>query len=196
MGKNDKIKIKELTAKEKLFCLEYLKDFNATQAATRAGYSEKSAKEIGYENLTKPHIQFHLYTVMQKVFSKAEDKVTKIIQELELIAFSDIADVIDWDQSVTHTNWETGAKTKKRAINLKSKKELGEKSRFISEISESETMYDIKRKVKLYDKLKAIELLGKYHKIFADRVEHSNPDGTLKPLVQIFIPDNGRDKNE
>lgn len=35
---------------------EYLVDLNATQAAIRAGYSEKTAKEIGCENLTKPHI--------------------------------------------------------------------------------------------------------------------------------------------
>lgn len=45
-----------LTAKQKAFCEEYLIDLNATQAAIRAGYSEKTAKEIGCENLTKPNI--------------------------------------------------------------------------------------------------------------------------------------------
>lgn len=47
----------KLTDKQELFAREYLKDLNATQAAIRAGYSEKTAKEMGYENLTKPHIQ-------------------------------------------------------------------------------------------------------------------------------------------
>lgn len=47
---------KKLTAKETLFCKEYLVDLNATQAAIRAGYSKNSAKEIGHENLTKPHL--------------------------------------------------------------------------------------------------------------------------------------------
>lgn len=47
----------KLTDKQELFAREYLKDLNATQAAIRAGYSEKTAKETGYENLTKPHIQ-------------------------------------------------------------------------------------------------------------------------------------------
>jgi len=47
---------KKLTAKQELFVQEYLVDLNATQAAIRAGYSENAAKEIGYENLTKPHI--------------------------------------------------------------------------------------------------------------------------------------------
>ncbi|WNS74245.1 terminase small subunit [Bacillus sp. DTU_2020_1000418_1_SI_GHA_SEK_038] len=46
----------KLTDKQELFVQEYLLDLNATQAAIRAGYSKISAKEIGYENLTKPHI--------------------------------------------------------------------------------------------------------------------------------------------
>ena len=46
----------KLTAKQELFCYEYLKDLNATAASIRAGYSEKTAKEIGCENLTKPNI--------------------------------------------------------------------------------------------------------------------------------------------
>ena len=51
-----KSKAKKLTAKQQLFCHEYLIDLNATQAAIRAGYSKKTAKEIGCENLTKPDI--------------------------------------------------------------------------------------------------------------------------------------------
>ena len=46
-----------LTPKQSRFIEEYLIDLNATQAAIRAGYSTKVAKEIGYENLTKPHIR-------------------------------------------------------------------------------------------------------------------------------------------
>src|SRR5690349_10894554 len=47
----------KLTAKEEKFCHEYIKDFNATQAAIRAGYSKGTARQIGYENLTKPYIK-------------------------------------------------------------------------------------------------------------------------------------------
>jgi len=43
----------KLTEKQKRFCDEYLTDMNATQAAIRAGYSKKTAKQIGQENLTK-----------------------------------------------------------------------------------------------------------------------------------------------
>jgi phage terminase small subunit len=51
-----KSKNEKLTDKQKRFCEEYLIDLNATQAAIRAGYSAKTAKSIGQENLTKPDI--------------------------------------------------------------------------------------------------------------------------------------------
>lgn len=46
-----------LTAKQKRFCTEYLIDLNATQAAIRAGYSEKTAYSVGNENLKKPEVK-------------------------------------------------------------------------------------------------------------------------------------------
>lgn len=46
-----------LTDKQAAFCREYLIDLNGTQAAIRAGYSEKTAKDIAAENLAKPNIQ-------------------------------------------------------------------------------------------------------------------------------------------
>ncbi len=46
-----------LTPKQERFVAEYLIDLNATQAAIRAGYSVKTAKEIGAENLTKPAVK-------------------------------------------------------------------------------------------------------------------------------------------
>ena len=48
---------KELTAKQERFVNEYLVDLNASKAAIRAGYSEKSAYSIGQENLCKPEIR-------------------------------------------------------------------------------------------------------------------------------------------
>lgn len=50
----------KLTAKQQRFCDEYLIDLNATQAAIRAGYSEKTAKQIGNENLTKPDLKEYI----------------------------------------------------------------------------------------------------------------------------------------
>lgn len=55
-----------LTAKQKMFCQEYLIDLNATQAAIRAGYSKDTAKEIGYENLTKPYVSDFLQSLLNE----------------------------------------------------------------------------------------------------------------------------------
>lgn len=49
-----------MTPKQKLFCDEYLIDLNGTQAAIRAGYSEKTAKQIGVENLSKPVLRSYI----------------------------------------------------------------------------------------------------------------------------------------
>lgn len=50
----------KLTAKQQRFCDEYLIDLNATQAAIRAGYSEKNARNIASENLAKPNIKEYI----------------------------------------------------------------------------------------------------------------------------------------
>ena len=49
-----------MTAKQRRFCDEYLIDLNATQAAIRAGYSKKTAKQIGQENLSKPDLKSYI----------------------------------------------------------------------------------------------------------------------------------------
>lgn len=55
-----------LTVKQAKFALELNIDFNATQATIRAGYSEESASEIGYENLRKPQIEKAIAKLLQE----------------------------------------------------------------------------------------------------------------------------------
>ena len=75
-----------LTDKQKMFCQEYIKDFNGTRAAIKAGYSKSSAKEIASENLTKPNIQEYLKKIMKKRADKLEidqEYVLKNIVEVQ-----------------------------------------------------------------------------------------------------------------
>ena len=68
-----------------MFCKEYLIDLNATQACIRAGYSKKTAKEIGYENLTKPHVQDEiqrLKAIREKKIGLTAEKVLKDIERV------------------------------------------------------------------------------------------------------------------
>lgn len=76
-----------MTPKQILFCEEYLKDFNATQAAIRAGYSENTAKEIGCENLTKPNIAEYIKERQDKMVEKVQ-----IDAEWVLRRFKEISD--------------------------------------------------------------------------------------------------------
>lgn len=73
-----------MTPKQELFIKEYLKDLNATQAAIRAGYSKKTAQEIGAENLSKPIIAEAIQKAMDKRAEKVElsaDYVLKTIRD-------------------------------------------------------------------------------------------------------------------
>ena len=56
----------KLTAKQQRFCDEYLIDLNATQAAIRAGYSKKTAKQIGQQNLTKLDLKEYIGWLKRK----------------------------------------------------------------------------------------------------------------------------------
>ena len=66
----------ELEERQRIFCNEYLVDFNGTQAAIRAGYSKKTARSIASENLTKPNIQEYL-----KELIDSRNKRTQITQD-------------------------------------------------------------------------------------------------------------------
>lgn len=78
-------KPQKLTAKQERFVEEYLVDFNATQAAIRAGYSAKTAKSIGQENLTKPVISAaiaeHRASLTQKTALTRELIVEGLLRE-------------------------------------------------------------------------------------------------------------------
>lgn len=70
-----------MTAKQKRFCTEYLIDLNATQAAIRAGYSEKTARAIGQENLTKPDIKKYIGEKLKTI------KTEKIADAQEVLIY-------------------------------------------------------------------------------------------------------------
>ena len=67
-----------LTDKQWAFVLEYPKDWNATQAAIRAGYSKNTASEIGYENLTKPQIREALQAAYEAATMSLEEALAGI----------------------------------------------------------------------------------------------------------------------
>ena len=71
-----------MTPKQKRFCDEYLIDTNATQAAIRAGYSEKTAYAIGNENLSKPELRAYIDERLAEMQSKTIADATEVMQYL------------------------------------------------------------------------------------------------------------------
>ena len=82
----------KLTPKQARFVQEYLIDLNAAQAAIRAGYSAKTARVIGHENLTKPDIAAAIEKARAKRAERAELTGDMVVDELRKIGFANMAD--------------------------------------------------------------------------------------------------------
>ena len=75
-------KTNELNERQKKFCNEYLIDLNATQAAIRAGYSQKTAYSMASENLRKPEIQKYIQELQEGIKKRNRISQDEIIQDL------------------------------------------------------------------------------------------------------------------
>lgn len=146
----------KLTEKQRFFVKEYLIDFNATRAAIAAGYSEDTAYSIASENLKKPEIQEALKEEIDERAKRVGITQDIIIRELAKIAFADINDFVEY--------------TPDGHIVLKPSEKID--GTVLQEVSE--TRFGNK-KIKLHDKMKALELLGKHLGMYKD-VYINRPD--------------------
>lgn len=76
----------KLTTKQRLFADEYIKSGNATQSAMKAGYSPKTVRSIGQENLTKPDIKAYIDTKMAEIESHKIADAKEAMQSITAIA--------------------------------------------------------------------------------------------------------------
>lgn len=169
----------KLTDKQKCFVDEYLKDLNKKQAAIRANYSEKTADRIACETLQKPHVQAYLEKRRADLQRRTEVTQDKVINELAKIAFAngaDFAQIVMQDVDKPKYNAKgllTGIKTVKvSTVKLFETEALDEdKKAAISCIKEGKFGIEVSS----YDKLRALELLGKYLGIFNDGASAAPP---------------------
>src|SRR5690606_14509916 len=89
-----------LTAKQRRFVEEYLIDLNATQAAIRAGYSSRTAGQIGDENLKKPQIAAAVQAAQAERSARTQITQDRVLTELARIAFFDIRKLYNDDGSM------------------------------------------------------------------------------------------------
>ena len=166
---------KDLTDKQKLFCIEYLVDLNATQAAIRAGYSKKTAHSIGAENLTKPLIQKFIQENMDKRVKRTEIESDEVLENIKLLSESNLADFLSIEEVDVCIGQDSDGKDiwgKKRGVKFFPTSEISrEKMYAVSEIRE--TSHGIS--IKLCSKEKANEMLGRHKELFTDKVDHTIP---------------------
>lgn len=146
-----------LSPKQKRFCEEYMIDLNATQAAIRAGYSVKTAGQIGEQNLKKLDISRKIEQLRAERSRRTGITADRVLQELAKIAFVNPMDVID-TETVTVKSADPDDTAAIASVRQKTFPTMAGKT-------------GIEREIKLYDKVKALELLGKHLGLFTDKID-------------------------
>lgn len=160
-----------LTLKQQLFVEEYLVDLNATQAAIRAGYSKRSARQIGAEYLSKPSIQEAIATAKAERLARVQVEQDEVVAWLAAVLRVNVSDVVNWGPD---------------GVELSPSVALPEETlAAVKEVSEGPNG---RIRVSFHDKTRAAELLGKHLGMFVERHahEHSGTVGlTLAQLVDL-----------
>ncbi len=163
-----------LTPKQQRFVEEYLIDLNATQAAIRAGYSEKTARSAGSRLLTNVNIKPVIQAAMDARAKRLEISADNVLKELARIGFTDIRDLVAWDEE--HVGFRPSGQL------------TDDQAAVVSEVfSEAHSFTDkagnvhktLKLRLKTYDKLAALRDIGRHLKLFTDNVEHAVTGGVL-----------------
>jgi phage terminase small subunit len=140
----------KLTDKQRIFIEEYLRSWNATEAARVAGY--KDPEQAGYENKKKQEVQAQIQAHIDEIYPAG-----KVLSRLADHADGTMEDFID-----------IGRET----LDLDKAKAAG-KLHLIKKFTRSETKYGTNVSLELYDAQAALVHLGKHHGLFTDRTEHS-----------------------
>ena len=156
-----------LTPKQKAFADYYIECGNSTEAARKAGYSEKTSRSIGAENLTKPDIQEAIKSAMSLRSERTEITQDMVLRELAAIGFSRITDYVNIKNGVVELNDTSSLTDSQNAA--------------IASIKEGKFGIELKN----YDKLRALELLGQHLGMFhgkSDSDENVPDDGFVDAL--------------
>lgn len=161
-----------MTKKQKRFIEEYLVDLNATQAAIRAGYSPDTAGSIGSENLKKPEIRARIEKAIAERSKRTGINQDRIVMELAKIALLNPKGLVNFDEATIKEDAADEDVAAVASVRVK---------RFPTKDGEG-----VEREVKMYDKTKALELLGRHLGMFKDKVEVSGLDEEKKKLDDIL----------
>lgn len=145
-----------MTEKQKKFCDEYMIDLNATQAAIRAGYSEKNASRIASELLDKTQVAKHISKRIAEQERRTGINADRVVKELAKIGFLNVDDLIDPEDGSIKSTADRDDLACIESIKVKT--------------SDTDKGSSVEREVKMASKLKALELLGKHLGMWNDKL--------------------------
>lgn len=154
-----------LNVRQDLFVREWLRDKNQTQAAIRAGYAPRRAKQAANLLMGQPHIKAYADKLLKAQQGRVEISSDRIVKELARVAFSDVRPLFDGDGNLRDVH---GLKDDVAAAVAGVQTE--------EQSAKDGTKTGQVRKVRMWDKIKALELLGKHFKMFTDVVETRDGD--------------------
>lgn len=166
-----------LTPRQAAFVSEYLIDLNATQAAIRAGYSERTARATGAENLTKPDIATAIAEAQEARAERLQIDADTVLQEIAKLAYVNMRDFIrltpNGDAFIDLSDLTRDQAAALAEITVEDFLDgRGDDAREVRRV-----------KIKLADKKGSLELLGKHLGLFTDRVDLTSGGQPLKAYV-------------
>jgi phage terminase small subunit len=139
----------ELRAKRRRFVEEYLIDLNATQAAIRAGYSAETAEQQGCRLLRNVKVQRAIAKRMAARSRRTNVTADRVLKEIARIAFASLSDFVEWGPD---------------GVKLKPSAQLSADDRpAVVEVTQGKNGT---LKIKLADKLRALEMAGRHLGMF------------------------------
>lgn len=151
-----------MTAKQQRFCEEYLIDLNATRAAIRAGYSPKSAKTNGPRLLENAGIRARVEAMMARLSRRTGVSAERVVRELARVAFASMPDVVDMRTATLRPDATEDDRVAIASVRVKDGDMFTE------------------HEVRMCDKVRALELLGKHLGMFTDNVR---VDGAVPVII-------------
>ncbi len=163
--------LKQLPKQRQRFVQEYLVDLNGKQAAIRAGYSEKTAKEQASQLLTYLNVSQAIEAGHQRLAELVKVRQYEIVREFKKIGFADMRDFSSWGPD--------GVKlTDSEAL-------TPEQTACVAEVSEQITDSSRHVKFKLHNKIDALNSLAKHLGMFPSKVEQPSVQVPVQFIIDI-----------
>lgn len=146
-----------MEARHQKFCDSYLLSFNATKAAVDAGFSEKTAGQIGYKLLRREDVQQYLAERRAALAASTGVTLERTVAEIARVAFADMRDVVEWgtrDVDVSDTLSVPMAFAEPKDSTTLSP----DVAAAVAEVSQGKTGF----KIKLHSKTNALDMLMKH----------------------------------